>query len=89
MIQSLSTTFQNSLVSVFNGNNVNKFEHTVANSTVVVYHIVQPNECTQSGILTGGSLLKKMDECAAISAVKHCKHPVVTGCIGFLIFFVS
>ena len=41
-------------------------------------HLVLPSDCTTSGHMRGGVLMKLMDECAGIVAARHCHSNVVT-----------
>lgn len=40
--------------------------------------VVMPNQANSRGSLFGGALLAMMDEAAAIAAMRHARHPVVT-----------
>ncbi len=55
--------------------------HTVLASQTTLANLVQPSDCTASGHLTGGSLMKMMDNAAGICAARHCMERVVTACI--------
>ena len=55
--------------------------HSVLASQTTLANLVQPSDCTASGHLTGGSLMKMMDNAAGICAARHCMGRVVTACI--------
>ena len=55
--------------------------HTVGYSRTCLSHLVGVNDVTQSGHSRGGYLLKIMDECAGITAAKHCHMMAVTACL--------
>ena len=55
--------------------------HTILSSQTTLANLVQPSDCTASGHLTGGSLMKMMDNAAGICAARHCMGRVVTACI--------
>ena len=61
-------------------------EHTVPASQTTLNHIVHPSNCTTTGFLTGGTLMKLMDEAAAICAMRHTKEVAVTACIDAIDF---
>ena len=61
-------------------------EHTVPASQTTLSHIVHPSNCTTTGFLTGGTLMKLMDEAAAICAMRHTKEVSVTACIDAMDF---
>ena len=53
-------------------------DHTVLASQTTLANIVLPSDCTITGHLTGGSLMKTMDSAAGICAARHCHSRVVT-----------
>ena len=53
-------------------------DHTVLASQTTLANIVLPSDCTVTGHLTGGSLMKIMDSAAGICAARHCHSRVVT-----------
>ena len=55
--------------------------HSVLASQTTLANLVLPSDCTVTGHLTGGSLMKMMDNAAGICAARHCKNRVVTVCI--------
>ena len=61
-------------------------KHTVLASQATLNHIVHPSNCTTTGFLTGGTLMKLMDEAAAICAMRHTKEVAVTACIDAIDF---
>ena len=56
-------------------------QHTVLASQSTLANIVLPSDCTITGHLMGGSLMKKMDEAAAICAGSHSRKVPVTVCL--------
>ena len=61
-------------------------EHTVLASQSTLANIILPSDCTVTGHLMGGSLMKLMDSAAGICAARHCKSRVVTACIDAIDF---
>lgn len=61
-------------------------EHTVLASQTTLANIVLPSDCTTSRHLTGGSLMKMMDNAAGICAARHCRSRPVTACIDAIDF---
>ena len=61
-------------------------KHTVLASQNTLASIVLPSDCTVTGHLMGGSLMKKMDEAAAICSASHCGGVTVTACIDAIDF---
>ena len=64
-------------------------EHTVLASQNTLSSIVLPSDCTVTGHLMGGALMKKMDEAAAICSATHCRGLTVTACIDAIDFHSS
>ena len=64
-------------------------KHTVLASQNTLASIVLPSDCTVTGHLMGGSLMKKMDEAAAICSASHCGGLTVTACIDAIDFHSS
>ena len=61
-------------------------KHTVLASQNTLANVVLPSDCTMTGHLTGGVLMKKMDEAAAICSASHCGTLCVTACIDAIDF---
>ena len=59
---------------------------TVANSQVIMHELVLPNETNVHGNIFGGKVMYYMDMCAAMSAYKHARKPVVTASVDRLNF---
>lgn len=55
--------------------------HTVLASQSTLANLVMPSDCNVYNHLTGGSLMKMMDNAATICTEKHCMGRVVTACI--------
>ena len=64
-------------------------KHTVLASQNTLASIVLPSDCTVTHHLMGGSLMKKMDEAAAICSARHCGGLTVTACIDAIDFHSS
>ena len=62
-------------------------DHTVLASQTTLANIVLPSDCTITGHLTGGSLMKTMDSAAGICAVRHCHSRAVTAGIDEINFY--
>ena len=60
--------------------------HTVLASQSTLANIVLPSDCTVTGHLLGGELMKKMDDAAVICASSHCGGLTVTACIDAIDF---
>lgn len=56
-------------------------QYTVPFSQTCLTLVVGVNDVAQTGHCKGGVILKVMDECAGIVAVKHCQNVAVTACI--------
>ena len=54
---------------------------TPAYTRTVLSHLVGVSDVSLGGFCKGGVMLKLIDECGAIAAVKHCQNSVVTACI--------
>ena len=54
---------------------------TSAYTRTVLSHLVGVSDVSLGGFCKGGVMLKLIDECGAIAAVKHCQNSVVTACI--------
>lgn len=61
-------------------------EHTVMASQSTLANLILPSDCTLTGHLMGGSLMKQMDNAAGICAARHSKSRVVTACIDAIDF---
>ena len=61
-------------------------EHTVLASQTTLASLVLPSDCTTTGHLMGGALMKMMDNAAGICAARHCRKGVVTACIDAIDF---
>ena len=62
-------------------------DHTVLASQTTLANIVIPSDCTVTGHLTGGSLMKTMDSAAGICAARHCHSRIVTAGIDEINFY--
>ena len=62
-------------------------DNTVLASQTTLANIVLPSDCTVTGHLTGGSLMKMMDNAAGICAARHCHSRVVTISIDEINFY--
>ena len=58
----------------------------VSNSHVIMHELVLPNETNVHGNIFGGKVMYYMDMCAAMSAYKHARKPVVTASVDRLNF---
>ena len=58
----------------------------VSNSVVVMHELVLPNDTNVLGNVLGGRVMHLIDICAAMSAYKHARSPVVTASIDHLNF---
>jgi len=56
------------------------------NSIVVMHELVLPNDTNVLGNILGGKVMHYMDICAAMSAYKHARSPVVTASVDRLNF---
>ena len=61
-------------------------EHTVMASQSTLANVILPSDCTVTGHLMGGSLMKLMDSAAGICAARHSKSRTVTACIDAIDF---
>jgi len=59
---------------------------SVQNSIVVMHELVLPNDTNVLGNILGGKVMHYMDICAAMSAYKHARSPVVTAAVDRLNF---
>ena len=59
---------------------------TVQNSIVVMHELILPNDTNVLGNILGGRVMHYMDICAAMSAYKHARSPVVTASVDRLNF---
>lgn len=59
---------------------------TVPHSRTTLTNIVLPSDCTSSGHMTGGALMKQMDTAAGIASVRHCRTLAVTACLDAINF---
>jgi acyl-CoA hydrolase len=59
---------------------------SVKNSIVVMHELVLPNDTNVLGNILGGKVMHYMDICAAMSAYKHARSPVVTASVDQLNF---
>jgi len=59
---------------------------TVQNSIVVMHELILPNDTNVLGNILGGKVMHYMDICAAMSAYKHARSPVVTASVDRLNF---
>jgi len=58
----------------------------VKNTYVVMHELILPNESNALGNVFGGRVMHYMDMCAAMSAYKHARLPVVTASVDRLDF---
>jgi len=59
---------------------------TVKESQVIMHELVLPNDTNLLGNILGGRVMHLMDICAAMSASKHARRPVVTASVDHLDF---
>ena len=59
---------------------------SVVSSIVVMHELVLPNDTNVLGNILGGKVMHYMDICAAMSAYKHARSPVVTASVDQLNF---
>ena len=59
---------------------------TVKESQVIMHELVLPNDTNLLGNVLGGRVMHLMDICAAMSAYKHARKPVVTASVDRLDF---
>ena len=58
----------------------------VKQSQVIMHELVLPNDTNLLGNILGGRVMHLMDICAAMSAYKHARRPVVTASVDHLDF---
>ena len=58
----------------------------VKDSQVIMHELVLPNDTNLLGNILGGRVMHLMDICAAMSAYKHARRPVVTASVDHLDF---
>ena len=58
----------------------------VKDSQVIMHELVLPNDTNLLGNILGGRVMHLMDICAAMSAYKHARRPVVTASVDHLGF---
>ena len=61
-------------------------EKTVADSTLEMSHVMQPNQANPAGNVHGGEIMKLMDDAAAVVAQRHARTNVVTARVDELVF---
>ena len=59
---------------------------TVGHSAVTISQIMMPSQTNPVGFVHGGELMKMMDNTAAIVALRHSQHPVVTAEVDTITF---
>ena len=59
---------------------------TIKNSNVIMHELVLPNDTNVLGNVHGGRVMCLMDICAAMSAYKHARMPIVTASVDRLDF---
>ena len=59
---------------------------SVKESQVIMHELVLPNDTNLLGNILGGRVMHLMDICAAMSAYKHARRPVVTASVDHLDF---
>ena len=62
---------------------------TIEKSKVIMHQLVLPNDTNVLGNVHGGRVMCLMDICAAMSAYKHARKPVVTASVDRLDFLAS
>ena len=65
---------------------MNHKSKTVNQSQVIMHELVLPNDTNLLGNILGGRVMHLMDICAAMSAYKHARRPVVTASVDHLDF---
>ena len=55
--------------------------HTVKNTEVEMTQVVMPQYTNSIGTVFGGQIMSWLDVCAAVSAQRHARSPVVTASI--------
>ena len=58
----------------------------VSNSQIQMAEIVLPNDANTHGNMLGGRVMHLIDIAASMSAVRHCRKPVVTASVDSLDF---
>jgi acyl-CoA hydrolase len=58
----------------------------VKDSQAIYTELTLPNDANSLGTLFGGKLMQYVDLCAAISAVRHARCPVVTASVDYMTF---
>ena len=61
-------------------------EKNVKHSQVIMHELILPNDTNLLGNVLGGRVMHLMDICAAMSAYKHARRPVVTASVDHLDF---
>jgi acyl-CoA hydrolase len=64
-------------------------EKSIKESQVIMHELVLPNDTNVLGNVHGGRVMCLMDICAAMSAYKHARQPVVTASVDRLDFLAS
>ena len=64
-------------------------EKSIKESKVIMHELVLPNDTNVLGNVHGGRVMCLMDICAAMSAYKHARQPVVTASVDRLDFLAS
>ena len=59
---------------------------SIKDSQVIMHELVLPNDTNLLGNILGGRVMHLMDICAAMSAYKHARRPVVTASVDHLDF---
>ena len=59
---------------------------TVSDTEVIMHELVLPNDANLLGNVLGGRVMHLMDVCAAMSAYRHARSPVVTASVDQLDF---
>lgn len=59
---------------------------TVSDTEVIMHQLVLPNDANLLGNVLGGRVMHLMDVCAAMSAYRHARSPVVTASVDNLDF---
>ena len=60
--------------------------HTPSYSSNIMLKMMGPQDANHYGNVHGGVIMRAADEAAAISAIRHCRHNVVTAFISHMSF---
>lgn len=62
---------------------------TVSQSKSILSEVMLPNQVNPSGIVHGGEIMKIMDSCGGVAAMRHAKMNAVTVRVDELVFYQS